>query len=178
MIRLPLRECSSLAVKLFFCNHDVTQWWPCSPTLKSLWAEYFKLQWKAMCYSSALWISFRFYVCFICPRISRQQVSTDHATTFSELSNYFWTFGGGGGGGSTYYFAFYLTFISLRMTYRKYCQKKMCVSEHLLYTQIKNISMHIIINESWCLCSQCSQRSFKHKVSVQFLLAWNVTTLH
>lgn len=81
-------------------------------------------------------------------------------------------------GGSTYYFAFYLTFISLRMTYRKYCQKKMCVSEHLLYTQIKNISMHIIINESWCLCSQCSQRSFKHKVSVQFLLAWNVTTLH
>lgn len=52
------------------------------------------------------------------------------------------------GGGSTYYFAFYLTFISLRMTYRKYCQKKMFVSEHLLYTQIKNISMHIIINES------------------------------
>lgn len=149
MIRLPLPECSSLAVKLLFCNHGnksvithfrclqvfkdlwccwaglysrsfwewtrllvchyeqllkflwcfgfffSTQWWPCSPALKSLWAEYFKLQWKAMRYSSALWISFRFYVCFICPRISRKQVSTDHATVFSELSNYFWTLGGG-----------------------------------------------------------------------------------
>lgn len=175
MIRLPLRECSSLAVKLFFCNHDVTQWWPCSPTLKSLWAEYFKLQLKGMCYSSALWISFRFYVCFICPRISRQQVSTDHATAFSELSNYFWTFGGGG---VQHIILLFILLLSHSEWHTENTVRRKCVSEHLLYTQIKNISMHIIINESWCLCSQCSQRSFKHKVSVQFLLARNVTTLH
>lgn len=78
-----------------------------------------------------------------------------------------------GRGGFNIWFCFLSHFYLTQNDMQKILSgENVCVWALVIYT------IHIIINESWCLCSQCSQRSFKHKVSFQFLLARNVTTLH